>query len=355
MKALIRYTNTWRNTYTWALCGVAGALSSLVVVLAPTGQNSAQAADTPAAELKTFDQVIPGSQVKFNMVAIKGGKFKMGSPDSEKGRNKDEGPQHEVQVGDYWIGKTEVTWEEYDQYWKSTDQPPAAAWEKPDRKADAITRPTPPSADETFGHGREGNPVICITQHSAMEYCRWLSRKTGVKYRLPTEAEWEYAARAGTQTAYSFGDDASKLGDYAWFAGNSEELAKPVGKKKPNPWGLHDMHGNVLEWCVDHYDAETYTKQSALGKLLVNPLVIPSERRFSHVARGGSWADKPEALRSASRRGSDKTWIKLDPQRPQSIWWLTSAEFVGFRVVRPATELPELEDIRSKVTKQSGN
>ncbi len=349
MKALIR------NAYPWALFGAACTLSSLVMVLAPGGQRSAQAADAPAAELKTFDQVIPGSQVKFNMVAIKGGKFKMGSPDSEKGRGKDEGPQHEVQVGDYWIGKTEVTWDEYDQYWKSTDQPPAAGWEKAERKADAITRPTPPYADETFGHGREGNPVICITQHSAMEYCRWLSRKTGVKYRLPTEAEWEYACRAGTQTAYSYGDDASKLGDYAWFAGNSEELAKPVGKKKPNPWGLHDMHGNVLEWCVDHYDAETYTKQSALGKLLVNPLVIPSERRFSHVARGGSWADKPEALRSASRRGSDKTWIKLDPQRPQSIWWLTSAEFVGFRVVRPATELPELEDLRSKVTKQSGN
>jgi len=350
-------TFSFKKAMPWTFAGSAGVCAALLVGFGPMRPKSAQAANTAAqaAEHKSYEQPIPGSTVKFQMVAVPGGTYKMGSPASEKGRKADEGPQHEVQVGAFWIGKVEVTWDEYDQYWKTTDQPPPREVELPNRKTDAITRPTPPYADETFGHGREGNPVICVSHHSAMEYCRWLTRKTGVLYRLPTEAEWEYACRAGTNTAYSYGDDPSQIGDYAWFAGNSEELAKPVGKKKPNPWGLHDMHGNAMEWCLDHYYEDTYTKQTAMAKLLVNPVLVPTDKRFSHVARGGSWADKPEALRSASRRGSDKTWLKLDPQRPQSIWWLTSAEFVGFRIVRPVTELPELTDLRSKITRQSTN
>src|SRR6185295_4387517 len=102
-------------------------------------------------------------------------------------------------------------------------------------------------------------PAISMTQHAANKYCEWLSAKTGKNYRLPTEAEWEWACRAGTTTAYSFGDDASKLGEYAWFTPNSEEKPQPVGKKKPNPWGIHDMHGNVTEWCIDAYRKDAYT------------------------------------------------------------------------------------------------
>jgi formylglycine-generating enzyme required for sulfatase activity len=185
-----------------------------------------------------------------------------------------------------------------------------------------------------------------------MEYCRWLSMKTGKRYRLPTEAEWEWAARAGTKTPYFFGSDPKQLPEYAWFSANAEDRTHPVGKKKANPWGLHDIYGNVAEWCLDHYKKDYYASFPR-DRASVGPVLLPSALRFSHVARGGSWADEAAQCRSASRRGSDRSWIKLDPNRPQSIWWLTSAEFVGFRVVRAVAEQENLKDLKSKVTRES--
>lgn len=143
---------------------------------------------------KSYTVKLPKSKVSFDMVAIPGGAYLMGSPKSEKGRNEDEGPQHPVAVGPLWVGKCEVTWDEFDVYWQAVkDLQKKPKPKKPD--ADAITGPTPPYADETFGHGREGHPVLCISHHTAMEYCRWLSKATGHYYRLPTEAEWEWACR----------------------------------------------------------------------------------------------------------------------------------------------------------------
>ena len=331
-----------------------GALLAGGLAFLPNSSKSVQAQATkePAADFKPYIEKIGAANIPFEMIPLKGGEFLMGSPDAEKGRLEDEGPQHPVAVKSFWMGKCEVTWDEYDQYWKTEDQPKLDGKEVDPKGVDAITRPTPPYADETFGHGRDGQPVICITHHAAMEYCRWLSRKTGKNYRLPTEAEWEYACKAGTTTPYSFGDDPAKSGEYAWFAANSEEVTHKVALKKPNPWGLYDMHGNVSEWCLDHYKKDSYSTFPK-DRVTLAPVLLPSQNRFSHVARGGSWADQPVGLRSSGRRGSDKTWIKLDPQRPQSIWWLTSAEFVGFRVVRPVEEQENLLSLRSKVTKQS--
>ncbi|MCA9138329.1 MAG: SUMF1/EgtB/PvdO family nonheme iron enzyme, partial [Planctomycetales bacterium] len=146
-----------------------------------------------------------------------------------------------------------------------------------------------------------------------------------------TEAEWEYACRAGTKTAYSFGDDADQLEDYAWFFDNSDDTYQRVGQKKPNPWGLYDMHGNVSEWVLDQFTPYDSIKES------VNPLVVP-KTLYPRVVRGGGWDDDPEFLRSAARKASAEEWKEQDPQEPRSIWYHTDALSVGFRIVRPLEE-----------------
>lgn len=309
-----------------------------------------------AASMKTYVESVPGSDVKFEMVPIPGGTFLMGSPPTEAKRGKDEDPQHLVQIAPFWMGSKEVTWDEYELFAfsldlkkKKRDNIDATKQSEWERKADAITRPTAPYADETFGFGRSGQPVICVTHHAAMEYTRWLSAKTGKVYRLPTEAEWEYACRAGTKTAYFWGNEPDKFEQYAWYVENAEK-PMPVGKKKPSPWGLFDIHGNVAEWCLDHYLPDAY-KQYPTDKPTLGPVILPDAKEYSYVARGGSWNDDGELLRSAARRGSDKEWSVQDPQRPQSIWWHTDATFVGFRIVRPLNEQDNLKGLRSAVVK----
>ncbi len=334
--------------------------ASAVLVLGITGTAAAfpqEPAPASATDMKPYVESIPGTEVKFDLVPIPGGEYVMGSPAEEAKRNEDEGPQHPVKIAPFWMGKCEVTWEEYDQFAFSLDLKKKkregvdpATQPETETKADAVTRPTPPYADETFGFGRKGQPVICITHHAAMEYCRWLSAKTGKVYRLPTEAEWEYACRAGTKTSYFFGDDAAQLGDYAWYVEIAEK-PQPVGKKKANPWGLYDIHGNVAEWCLDHYVPDFYKTCAAATAPTAGPVVVPDAKEYSYVARGGSWDDDADRLRSAARRSSNPEWSVQDPQRPQSIWWHTDATFVGFRVVRPLNEQANLRGLKSLVVK----
>ncbi len=319
-------------------------LSILVGLATAAAACTVHAESLSEADMKPYRETLANADVAFDMVPIRGGTFMMGSPDSEAGRQATEGPLHEVRVDPFWMGRCEITWDEYEVFMFRVDaQKRKLKKVEPTEhevRADAVTQPTKPYTDMTFDMGRRGFPAICMTQYAAKTYCQWLSAKSGRYYRLPTEAEWEYACRAGTTTAYSFGDDPDKLDEYAWYVDNSEDEQgdfgyRKVGTKKPNAWGLHDMHGNVTEWVLDALDPSFYKKSA--GKVADNPLCA-ARQLYGRIVRGGSWDDDAELLRSAARRGSGPAWKQQDPQLPQSIWYHTDAMFVGFRVICPLRE-----------------
>lgn len=283
------------------------------------------------AQKKTYQLELPGTTQALEMVFIEGGSFQIGSPSSEKGHQRDESPQSNIEVASFWMASTETTWNLY-QHFVDRDIDGESLQKKDQALValdiDAISGATTPYVDMSFGMGTDDYPAIGMTQKAAVQFCKWLSALTGNFYRLPTEAEWEYACRAGSQTAYSHSDDASDLELYAWFEENSNGKYHKVGQKKPNAWGLYDMHGNIAEWTLDQYEIEAYKK---LAKVKWNkPL-----KTYPKSVRGGSWIDSAEKLRSAARRGSDPQWKMRDPQIPKSEWWHTDAPFVGFRIVRP--------------------
>ena len=277
-----------------------------------------------------FNEQVPGSGISFRMIAIPGGTFTMGSPESEPFRNPDE-MQRKVSVDSFFIAEVEVTWDEYMEFYRqtategrSTDTEGSRLKRKDD--VDAITGATPPygKPDQNWGMGLR--PAISMSYHAAETYCRWLSKVTGRHYRLPSEAEWEYACRAGTETPYFFGGDPAKfekkglfggkadttvINTYIIYRGNSPSKTQEPGAVKANPWGLKNMSGNVAEFCSDIYEGTT-----------------------EHVIRGGSYRDDAAGVRSAARdhtRAAD--WLKTDPQMPKSIWWYSDCFYVGFRVV----------------------
>ncbi|TWU60087.1 Serine/threonine-protein kinase pkn1 [Rubripirellula tenax] len=312
-------------------------LKQLVLSLTIAGVSSSSVVAEKPTTMQPYSDRLEHTDLAIEMVPIPGGSFKMGSPESEADRKDDEGPQAEVTVSPFWIGKFEITWDQYDTWGEQTDQLRRKMMSvdpsERDILVDGISKPTEPYTDMSFGMGKGDFPAICMTQHAARTFCEWLSAKTGHYYRLPTEAEWEYAARAGTTTAYSFGDDPADLDDHAWYFDNSDDTYHEVGEKEPNPWGLYDMHGNVAEWVLDQYDPSAY--QSVAGA--VDPLSVP-KTLYPRIVRGGGWDDDPDMLRSAAREGSSDAWKEQDPQLPKSIWYHTDALGVGFRVVRPFIE-----------------
>lgn len=283
------------------------------------------------AQKESYRLELPGTTQALEMVFLEGGDFKIGSPSSEKGHQQDESPQAIIEIASFWMASTETTWNLY-QHFVDRDVDGRATQKKDqdlvDLDIDAVSGATTPYVDMSFGMGTDDYPAIGMTQKAAVQFCKWLSALTGNFYRLPTEAEWEYACRAGSQTAYSHGNYATDLELYAWYEENSNGKYHKVGQKKPNAWGLYDMHGNIAEWTLDQYEIEAYNK---LAKVKWNkPL-----KTYPKAVRGGSWIDSAEKLRSAARRGSDPQWKMRDPQIPKSEWWHTDAPFVGFRIVRP--------------------
>ena len=300
----------------------------------------AQSTDT---SFRTYLQAIPSSNLQSKMVAIPAGTFKMGSADADKQKEADETPQREVSVGAFWMGAYEVTYDEFNAFFldESISQ---------NTTVDVVTRPSSPYIDMTLGMGKAGGfPANSMQQYGALMYCKWLYKKTGIFFRLPTEAEWEYACRAGATTTYPFGNDAKELGNYAWFNTNSENRYHKVGEKKPNAWGLYDMLGNVGEWVLDQY-SETYF--TTIGDKSNNPLIEPTNR-YPRTVKGGTYQDEAKELRSANRIKSDAVWNRRDPQIPKSKWWNADAPFIGFRIIRPLQQ-PSAEEAEAFFQKYLG-
>ena len=281
------------------------------------------------------------------MLPIPTGKFLIGSPITEKDRQPDEGPQFEVHVDAFWMGKTVVTWPEYEAFYNSSFRlmKTARAEIPNDRWADAVTYPTPmynvslgPALDR-MGRGK-GFPVVSMSQYAARQYTKWLSKKTGRFYRLPTEAEWEYACRAGSTTAYNFGDDPADLKKHAWFVDNSnlkdgDPAYHKVGQLPANAWGLFDMHGNVGQWCIDQYDPKWYANfkdKSVNAKDIINW----PKTRYPIVIRGGGYESEADECRSASRLHSTRDFNNKDGQLPRAA--LGIQRFVGWLANRLADE-----------------
>jgi sulfatase modifying factor 1 len=275
---------------------------------------------------ETYTQKLEGTKLSFDMQAIPGGNFLMGS----KNGNADEKPIHKVKLDPFWMSKVEVTWDIFEPFlykdYEVNNTTSVSA------QVDAVTRPTKPYLDMTFGMGKQNHPALAMTQYNAIQFCKWLYARTGFFYRLPTEAEWEYACKAGNNGDYYFGNDSKKLNEYAWFGSNSERKTHEVGLKKPNAWGLYDMLGNVAEWTYDEYKADFYASS---GQTEVKNPVALADKLYPLVIRGGSYEDDAKSLRSAARRASDPVWKQIDPQIPKSNWWFPEAPFIGIRLVRP--------------------
>lgn len=302
---------------------------------------------TEVTEFKTFEEKIPGTSVSFKMIAIPGGQFKMGSPVDEPYRRSDEGPVREVALDSFWMAEIEVSWNEYLAFFNATSSQGRKEAEEVNEETDGITGATPPWGAPDQGWGKGTRPAITMSHHAAETYCRWLSQVTGRKYRLPTEAEWEYAARGGTTTPYFFegspkdyekegflkkifGTDTEVIDRYAVYYENSPNKTQTPESVKANPFGLKNMLGNVAEFCADYYDPQVYGKYPK--GVVRNPRGPRSGKE--HVVRGGSFRNTAKDLRVA-RRDYTKTgpWLVTDPQVPKSIWWYSDVKSVGFRVV----------------------
>jgi len=313
------------------VCGVAAIVLAGIAV---SVSFSAAQDKTPQKYAETVTSKT-GDKFSFDMMLIPAGEFTMGSPAGEAERADCEGPQRKVRLDPFYLCSTETTIELFLAYYQETgtakkefvEVQEAQKNEEPAKDGvNAITGPTPVYGDMTMGYSKK-HPAIGMTWHNATTFCKWLSQKTGRKYRLPTEAEWEYAARAGSTSAFGVCDSADGLKDYAWYGETANVEPHAVATKKPNVWGLYDMYGNVREWVQDFYSPTAYADAA---KENVNP-AGPKDGKV-HVARGGFYDSPAKELRCAARGFEEDWWRMNDPQIPKSKWWLPQIDSVGFRV-----------------------
>jgi len=299
----LRTNTSWsgRLSLTFSLLGiVALSVLPLHLVFAQGSKTKRPSAQKPLSTAKP--QVskpliveIPGTTAKIELVRVPAGTIVLPHPAKK-------GAKRSVAIKPFWIARTELTWEAYDPFVYGLAESGKVADPK---GADAIARPSKPYIPPDLGWGHNGYPVINVTHHAASEYCRWLSAVTGRKFRLPTEAEWEYACRSGAATTWR--PAGAALDAVAWYQANSGNQTHPVATKKPNTWGLHDILGNVGEWAND---------------LSGKPVLC-----------GGSYWEPATSVHSGARAYQTPDWNASDPQMPKSKWWLSDGSFAGFRVV----------------------
>jgi len=264
--------------------------------IVPAHADSPKPPTSGPAGFSPYIERVPKTLVKFEMLPIPPGKF-LFSPDGKL-------PPKAVEIKRFWLAKTECTWNDFQPFYMQNDLPERERHFPIPRGA--RTRPSAPYFDPTCGFGTDGYPAIVLSAHSASMYCKWLTEKTRRRYRLPTEAEWEYACRASGPGEKL---NPKQLDEVAWHSGNSEKSTHPVVQKLPNRWGLYDMLGNAGEWCT------------------------PMEGNLP-VLRGGSYTSKPADVHCLARAPFDPAWQINDTDDPKSKWWLFDAPFTGFRVLR---------------------
>ncbi len=327
------------------------ALHAKNVEFGSTGAENLEKFTEPArvTALESYTETIPGTTISFNMKAIPGGSFKIGSPEDEQLRKADEGPQKTVKVSPFFMAEVEVTWSEYLAFYTATateGRTSDTEGTRANADVDAISGPTPPYGQPDQNWGLGDRPAITMSYHSAETYCRWLSQVTGKTYRLPTEAEWEYAARGGTETPYFFegnpkdfgdkgfigklfGKSSETINEYVIYEDNSGLKTGKPDKVEANPFGLKNMLGNAAEYCLDWYAEDSYAKLQDGATDPKGP-ATGKER----VIRGGTFKSPVGEVRSAARdHTQSEAWLKTDPQIPKSIWWLSDCNYISFRVV----------------------
>lgn len=296
-------------------------LLALTLSLAGWSPLQAQAPEAGAASVTT----IPGTTVEVEAVYLPGGTFEW-----QRGK-----VAQTTKVAPFWIGTYEVTHAQFSLFQHREEDSDESAWKDGTYAADAVSRPTPPYIDVTFGMGHEPrHPAVNMTQQAAILFCGWLYQKTGEFYRLPTEAEWAYACQLSTQTIET-------LDSHAWYYENSEETYHKAGEKTPTGLGIYDLWGNVAEWTLDAYTEP----EVGSDEILDNPWAVP-ERRYGRVVKGGSYDSDAEDCTCAAREKASIRWQQRDPQIPKSLWWNTDSPFVGFRLVKPAQQ-PGPEEVEA--------
>ena len=291
-----------------------GSFSLLIILSVLTNLLSRSTVAQDANGFIKYKQLIPGVDNYIEMVPIQEGNYTI--------------EDIKIELSSFWIAKFEITWDQYkefeDLHLKSLNLIEG------DSQFDGFTGPTQPYIDMSFGMGKKGYPAINITHYAATQYCKWLTLKTGIFFRLPTEAEWELACNGSSGSSEI---NMKSISEYAWYSDNSKYKYHKVGEKSANSFGLFDMIGNVAEWTSDQY-FDNYQQKLIDEKITKDPYFKP-DKLYPRTVRGGSWKDSEENLGCNARRPSGPNWKRSDPQLPRSYWWLTNAEFVGFRIVRP--------------------